>query len=116
MVVLLSASGELATTFNNSCSTGVDLIKQKRDIESIRWQFNRNVIRFLFVLRKKDIYLRPHCALPMRSANTLPLNVICVAVVVDQLSVPLQRGIVNDCECKLMRLLDNLGRVWVIKR
>ena len=70
----------------------------------------------LFVLRKKDIYLRPHCALPMRSANTLPLNVVCVAVVVDQLSFPLQRGIVNDCECKLMRLLDNLGRVWVIKR
>ena len=52
----------------------------------------------------------------MGSANTLPLNVVCVAVIVDQLSFPLQRGIVNDCECKLMRLLDNLGRVWVIKR
>ena len=31
VVVLLSAWDELATTFNNSCPTGVDLIKQKRD-------------------------------------------------------------------------------------
>lgn len=50
----------------------------------------------------------------MRSANTLPLKVVCVADVADQLSFPLERGIDNDSECKLVRLLDSLGRVWVM--
>ena len=45
VVVLLSAWDELATTFNNSCPTGVDLIKQKRD----RIKLDGNSTETLFV-------------------------------------------------------------------
>ena len=61
VVVLLSACDELATTFNNSCSSGVDLIKQKGDIESNSMAIQQR--RYSFSVRFKEKRYLPKAAL-----------------------------------------------------
>ena len=90
VVVLLLSQDVLATSFNYCCSTEIRLIKQKNKNELDGHQFNRSVNCFLsdfWIAWKSNIYLRSHCALPMRSVDTLSLHIcVGVSIVVDELS------------------------------